>query len=435
VRRLQVHPEVCAPRQRKREWPGSCVGFNGRLSLLPRVNETSRPPLHSGIRVPPGVLPLLRALTTGRGGNACTGLAPSTIESLVERGLGPVLAHVAQNVGGSQHLRLAHRIHAADLTARALTADKYSALSDVLSAARDVDCQVVLLKGAATALRYYPAPHLRAMGDLDLLVASDRQCALEGRLRALGFRQRSQHPAESFVGRHHSMPFRHPEREVWIDVHTQVSPRQYPLARDDRFSWAAVASQLSPIAVGGQTTYTMNHELQLVYTSARWAERFDGERGVHPVLDAALLLHRHSDVLDWDRMVAAVRGSWAATALRLMLSYVAATDLAPVPPEALRRFAAVDRHANQIAVALLHRMITTYMVEGQPFGPAPTAYHVQLVWRTLLRPMSPTANLLAVPYHLACPPRHPKRFSPRYAARRVRSFAHRALFRMRSGDE
>ena len=98
------------------------------------------------------------------------------------------------------------------------------------------------------------------------------------------------------------MPFLHPEREIWIDVHTNVSPRQYPLAHDDRFSWSAIASQLSPIAVGDETTYTMNHELQLVYTSARWAEKFDGERGVHPLLDAALLIHKHSDVLDWDRM-------------------------------------------------------------------------------------------------------------------------------------
>jgi hypothetical protein len=379
----------------------------------------------SGIRVAPGVLPLLRALTTGVGSRECTDLGSAAIERVLRRGLGPVLAHVADLTGGRQHLALADRVHAADLTARALTADKYSALSDVLSAARDVQCQVVLLKGAATALRYYPAPHLRAMGDLDVLVPADCQSALEARLRVLGFRQRSHLPSESFVGRHHSMPFVHPERDIWIDVHTKVSPRQYPLAHDFRFSSAAIASQLSPIAVAGQATYTMNHELQLVYTSARWAERFDGERGVHAMLDAALLIRKHSDVLDWDRVLAVVRGSWAATALRLMLSYLAASDLAPVPPDALRRFATIDRHASRIAIGLLHRVITAFVIEGQPFSVAPTVHHIQLVWRSLLGPMSPTGNLLSVPYHLACPP-GPNRFSPVYALRRVRSFARRA---------
>ena len=286
---------------------------------------------------------------------------------------------------------------------------------------------VVLLKGAATALRYYPTPHLRAMGDLDLLVPASHQFALEARLRELGFRQRSNQAAAIFVGRHHSMPFVHPERDVWIDVHTALSPRQYPLAHDVRFSWAAIAPQLSAITVGNQTAYAMNHELQLAYTSARWAERFDGERGVHPILDAALLIRTHGSVLDWDRIAEAVRGSWAATALRLMLSYLAASDLAAVPPDALRRLARVDRHANAMSLAVLHRVITAYVVEGQPFGLAPTRHHVQIVWNSLLRPMSATANLLSVPYHLACPPHHPDRFSPLFVMRRLGSFARSAL--------
>src|SRR4051812_41314323 len=130
----------------------------------------------------------------------------------------------------------------------------------------------------------------------------------------------------------------------------------------------------------------------------------------------------HGDLLDWDWIVETTRGSWAATAVHVMLSYLAATDLAAVPPEVLRRFAVIDRHANWISVRLLHRVITAYVVEGRPFGPALSEYNVGLIWSAVMGQRAPVVNLLSVPYHLACPPRHPDRFRPRFAIRRLGSF-------------
>ena len=43
----------------------------------------------------------------------------------------------------------------------------------------------VLLKGVATALQYYAAPHLRTMGDIDLLVTADERSAAEAELERL----------------------------------------------------------------------------------------------------------------------------------------------------------------------------------------------------------------------------------------------------------
>ena len=115
------------------------------------------------------------------------------------------------------------------------------------TAARDIECRLVLLKGAATALRYYPAPHLRPTGDIDVLVPADRQPLLEARLRALGFQQRSNQPAAAFEGWHHSMPSYCSQRGTWIDVHTNVYPPQHSQAHDSLFSWQAITSQLSPV--------------------------------------------------------------------------------------------------------------------------------------------------------------------------------------------
>jgi len=110
-------------------------------------------------------------------------------------------------------------------------------------------------------------------------------------------------PADAFAGWHHSMPFHCLRRGTWIDVHSSVYPPHHPHAQDPLFSWEAIISQLSPVTVGQQTAYVMNHELQLVFTSARWAEEFDPARGLYPILDAALLIGMHRDTLDWDRIL------------------------------------------------------------------------------------------------------------------------------------
>jgi Uncharacterised nucleotidyltransferase len=383
-----------------------------------------------GGRAAPVLLALLRAMITRARPFDWAAVPPSAIQQALEIGLGPVLAYVADNAGARRDLPFADRIRAAELTARVLTAGQYDTLCEVLTAARDIECRLVLLKGAATALRYYPAPHLRPMGDIDVLVPADRQPLLEARLRALGFQQRSNQPAAAFEGWHHSMPFYCSQRGTWIDVHSNVYPPQHPQAHDSLFSWEAITSQLSPVGIGKHTGYAMNHELQLVFTSARWAEEFDPARGIYPILDAALLIEKHRHTLDWDRILTIVRESWASTALHLMLTYLRRWDLALVPPEVLNTLAASDRHANRIFFRLLHRLVTMYAIEGRPFGLAATTEgHLRVVWSNLLRPMSPTANLFSVPYHLAWPPGHPERFSPLYAMRRVGAFARRAVLK------
>ena len=376
------------------------------------------------------LLGLMRALAAHTTRVDLAAIAPSGIERALEIGLGPVLAHVGDSAGVRFPQLFTDRIRAAELTSRALTAGKYDTISEVLTAAGSIECRVILLKGAATALRYYPAPHLRPMGDVDVLVPADRQPLLEARLLALGFQQRSNQPADAFAGWHHSMPFHCLRRGTWIDVHSSVYPPHHPHAQDPLFSWEAIISQLSPVTVGQQTAYVMNHELQLVFTSARWAEEFDPARGLYPILDAALLIGMHRDTLDWDRILGIAGDSWAGTALYLMLSLLQRWELALVPPEVLTAMAAKDRHQNRVFFPLLYRLTATYALEGRPFGLAATTEgHLRVVWSSLLRPCSPTANLFAIPFDLTFPPGHPERFSPFYAIRRVGAFLRRAMWK------
>jgi hypothetical protein len=281
------------------------------------------------------VLTLLRGLAARDTHIDLTAIAPSVIERALELGLGPVVAHLAGTADRLPGRPYVERIRAAELTAHALTTAAYDSLARALAVAREIECPVILLKGAATALLYYPSPHLRPMGDIDLLVPVDRRAAFEEALRRSNFRQFPIDPWVNYDDHLHSAPFWDPERGVWIEVHTSVFPRDYRLARNPRFSQAAIAAQLTPIAVRDQTAYAMNHELQLIYTSARWSEMFNPRHGVYPILDAALLIRQHRDTLDWERILTLVQGSWAALPLHLMLWYLDESDLSPIPLDVL----------------------------------------------------------------------------------------------------
>ena len=344
------------------------------------------------------VLTLLRALAV-RPTVDWAAVTPSSIERMLELGLGPVLAHLADSADNRRDLPYLERIRAAALTAHALTTATYDALAHALAAARQVQCPVILLKGAATALRYYPSPHLRPMGDIDLLVPAERQATFEDALRAFKFRQFPIDPRVNYDDHLHTAPFWDSERGVWIEVHTSVFPRDYRLAQDRRFSWAAINAQLTPITVRDQTAYVMNHELQLIYTSARWCEMFDPRHGVYPILDAALLIRQHGETLDWERMLALVRGSWAAVPLHLMLWYLNESELSAVPPDVLSTLGTTYRHLNQRSLRVLKRMISTCVLEGE-FLQA-NERHLQLVWTCLVRPKSVNGYLRSIAHKLA----------------------------------
>jgi Uncharacterised nucleotidyltransferase len=351
-----------------------------------------------------GLLPLLRGAAIGRTEVGTRGLEPALIRYALAAGLGPVLWQMGGGSDAWAGSPFADEIRAADLTARIVTATKYEVLESILEVLAPIDCRPVLLKGVATALRYYASPHLRTMGDIDLLVPANQRDAAEAELRSLGFTQRSHQPAAAFVRRHHSMPFWHPQRDIWIDVHTHVYPLQYLLAADPRFSVGAMTSQLSEIAVGKHIAQVMCDELQLVYTSTRWAERFDADRGLYPVLDAARLLHVRGEALDWDVICARVKGSWAITALHVLLESLRRWELATVPGEILAWLAANDAYSNRASIAVLHRVFTQHVMEGHPYGLLLTRHTLEITWATLVQPARPIVKLASLPYFIVSPP-------------------------------
>ena len=366
-----------------------------------KLNDVKLGPRQTG----PGLVPVLRALVADDAQFDVDSLAPGVVDRALENGLGAILARVSREATANRSVH-ADAIQAADLTARLLTADVLETVAHILRTARDAGCELVLLKGCSTGVRYYPEPHLRTMGDVDVLVAASDWPRVEALMRADGFVDTNATlPASWYERHHHSIPLWQPQRQVWLELHTLLYPPFSPLAAHPRFLPAAIDALITTTAVAGGPARVFAHELQLVYTATRWADMPSFQRGAFPILDAAMLIALHRTTVNWDQVCALVDGTWAATALRLMLTYLDRWELAAVPPPVIRELARKDRFANGALLDLLHRLITAFVMEGRPLGRILTSRTWRTTWSTLVGPTSAWTKPLRLPVRIALPPR------------------------------
>ena len=354
-----------------------------------------------------GLLPLLAAIVNGRRDFDPGTLDGSVLEHGLRSGFGAWIAAVSKRDHAHMRCDVVEKLHGAALAQRVLGETMMDALQEIVAAANRGGCTPLLLKGAASALRYHPRPELRAMGDLDLLVPAAQREAVEGGLRRLGYVQRSERSESFYDGHLHSMPFWNPRRQVWVDVHTRPAPEP---SHGGIFDADRVLAGARPFGFRDCACLVMPIELELAYLCARWVEALDTERGLWPLLDVALLIRVEAANLEWDAVThAAASDPVLAAAQNLMLGYLDRTGLAALPHRVLVEIARHDKITNRATRAVLWRILDEYLMGGRPFGRLVTAFNVSLVWNGLLIPRGAVLNLCALPVRIAFPPGQPIR--------------------------
>ena len=187
-------------------------------------------------------------------------------------------------------------VHGERLLGAALTAKLQSALR-IDTATEIIDCAlaegatVTLLKGISIAGQHYPAEHLRPMTDIDLLVPADAVNPIERELLRRGYR----HGADTLgPDTHHAVPLRHPERNVWVELHHDLFPSLATVRRSRIYDGSPLAEHSVASEFHGRPVLRLTNELQLAYIASFWVRDLSTHRidpsFVVPVLDAACLL-------------------------------------------------------------------------------------------------------------------------------------------------
>lgn len=366
-----------------------------------------------------GLIPILRG-DSSRKDFDLNLLDPATIRWAIHAGIGPLMYHLHRD-RFSQISDSASRdtLRSADLAARLVMADMLSALEEILAASADMASEITLLKGISTCQYLYPEPHLRTMGDIDLLIPAHNQQRLETLLLDLGYRQQSSQPAEFYKTHHHSMPFFHPTKHQWVEIHTALLSNRNVVS-DRVFSSKHVESQAVPVLFHGYKTKRLSYEQEIVYIAAHWAfERKCFVGGVIPLVDMMYMIQEHGDEIDWDHLLPLLDGSQTAVYLNLMLRFLQKFSIVYLPNKLMARIALTQKYPLGISETILHHLIENYSMRGKHPGRITSEANLGLLWETLLRPRPALLNLTSASWNILSAPKNPRRFRPSFQLARI----------------
>lgn len=366
------------------------------------------------------MLLLLQAIVEDRSDFDLRGYSEATVRQAIDAGLGAALYRITRHgLKGAWH----DVLRAQELAARVESLGRLDALEEILAAGpRELSEQVLLLKGISLCQRIYPEPHLRMMGDIDLLVPSASQGALENILSGLGYVQRSRQEPEFYVRHHHSMPFMHARTGVVVEVHTGLFPPDSRLGSVELFRPGSFWPRRVTGEFRGFRIHRLDGETELAYLASHWINerRFFGT-AVIPMLDLALLIRNQPAGFDWNRMFRAVAGTPAAASVRVALGFIHDRVGVRLPAAVRRQLAGLNSRPQAVVDPLLRWMLDRYAVRAAAFGRLWTRNMANSVWDALLAPRPGWRNILSLPWHLVFPYGHPRRYDLRFQVRRLLS--------------
>jgi len=331
---------------------------------------------------------LLQAAAHGREDLPLAVMEAAQVHWAIESGFGPLLWYTTRAAAGAAASPLWPLVQGTDLAARLLTAEQCEAMGEILEACRGRMPPVTLLKGISISAQYYPVPHLRLMRDLDVLVDETALPTLESVLSTLGYRQQSHLPPTFYATHHHSRPFVHPARGLWVEIHRGLFPPSSRLGMDRLFWRETLDQQRQLSAFRDHEVFRLSPEWQLVYIAAHWAFEFP-RSGLVALLDMIYLLRRTASAFDWARLLDWLEGSAAAAPLYLLLTYLDAYHVVDLAPEVLRNLSMRQHVLGPVSLALMQRLLDRYLMAGPPTGLVLSAHRLEILWQTLLAPGSP----------------------------------------------
>lgn len=344
---------------------------------------------------------LIHILKAAAGGAVCDTdavqeLTERQVRWAVETGLGPLLHTLVP--AGSRLTRspVWPLLQGAALAARVESADQLEAVAEILDACRGALPPVGLLKGISLCEQEYPAPHLRPMRDVDLLVDRAAVPEAEEVLRRLGYEREAS--GQSYEEHHHVAPFVHPRTGVWVEVHHRLFRPASALGSDPVFSPANVEAQMSNSALRERPVRRLGPEMQVVYLSAHWASSsklVGGRGGLLPLLDLVYVLKAH--VVRWPLVLSWLEGSPAAPSVYALLAYGTRRGVLAVPEDVLTALRRRQRAFDALTLAGVFAVIDRCMVEDRRRLPLVGRNGLAALWEGLFLPGPPLRNLARVP--------------------------------------
>lgn len=363
----------------------------------------------------------LRALARGEGLADTAGADAFEIDTVIASGLGPLVHHLLVR-GGATLPPVARPLQAAELTSRVLTAELRNGVAYALAALDSHRIEATLLKGIAFSTRYYAEPHLRVMGDVDLLLPAGRVEAGVAALLDAGFVMPEEPGTMDVTDHIHAPGMFHPERELWIELHRSLILPAFAASAEAPLNLENLGSYQYDGRFGDLRVKYLRPEFELVYMAVGWCRDLTdgcGDPGLRRAPFDAVALLRAADTFDWDLVRSWSRNTLTGACVYVLLSYLARHGVLADAPAVLPRIRATQTYVNAASLKAVHLLIDRYLLGMRRFGPLASTSNVGNLFDALIAPRPAWRNLLAAPANLVFPRREPRRFNWRYQLGRL----------------
>ena len=346
-------------------------------------------------------------------------LTDEDISTANQYGLGPLLAWLMRSEHASLDIMLRKRLASIGAMSRFLTASIANAVVQLAVESGD-SRKFMLLKGASLITDVYPVPHLRLMGDIDILVQEKDLAPVCAMLTKLGYEQYPDLPASFYENHHHLMPFRHPNSEVWIEVHSAIFPPGHPCATLPVFQADYFRRYHQPVMYQTHAFVRPMAELNLLYIITHWMLEFRVQDSAGQLLDIIYLMKKYGANFDWQIFAQMVDNRCTVACVTIVLEYLQGEQLVAIEPRQLTRL-----RGKKSACGWLGRRLVCRLIDGI-FERRPLVHdylglnNVRIIWHALLCDRHPLHNYLSLLYKLLFPPERTDRFSLPFQWSRLR---------------
>lgn len=202
----------------------------------------------------------------------------------------------------------------------------------VLTMLNEHGIETVVIKGIPLSLTYYPNETLRPMADIDIVVRHGQAAAAIRLLESAGW-ARGPTSRDENLQYHHAMQFFWPAGGE-LDLHWHFLTECRSDAANEHF-WR----NSTPLDVKGVKTRQLGHTDMFIHTVIHGI-RWNLEPPIRWIADAAMILRRADDQLDWTQLLAFANQEKLNYRMRLGLSYLAERMKLPIPAWVLETLAA-----------------------------------------------------------------------------------------------
>lgn len=284
------------------------------------------------------------------------------IELCLRNGLGPILADIYLKYDDLTTTELKKRLLSIELTAKYYAAAHNSALQELLDKLNTCSIRIILLKGINHSKLYYPQPHLRLMGDIDILINKESCSIVTEILYTLGYIQKSEMPDEFYNTHQHLKPFYHPEKDIWIEVHTQLFSLKNNFGQRRLFQLNYIFDNQIPVSSERGNLYSLTPELNLVYIITHWVREFRISNSLVQLVDIAILIKNYN--IDWQVVITSIQSLDAATEIKLVICFLQKHNIIELPTKVLKEITGMSDSAGIIGHAVLNTILLAFIKDN-----------------------------------------------------------------------